>query len=340
MPAISIIIPMHNSERTIQKCLQAVFASNFRDFEVIAVDDASADNTLKIVKKFPCKVICLKNNSGPAAARNIGAKTAKGEILLFLDADAVLKKDTLQRIVEDLKGKNLDAVGGLISAPQKSAKLTTFYKNAHHHYFQIKLPEEINVLSGVLFAIRKEAFRKVKGFREDFKEAEDIELSQRLLENGFKIQLDKNLEVEHMQEYSLQDILKKDFWKAFHWARLLFGHFRPKTVLKEKCFTNKPLDLLLSIATPFFTLFSLAAFFFTNLYVFLLASLLFFLAFLVLNFGFFSFMARLRGCFPLILLVPLRFLNMLAIALGALLGTIYYIFHKFSYSNRKPPTTR
>jgi glycosyltransferase involved in cell wall biosynthesis len=338
MPLISIIIPMHNSERTIQKCLQAVFASNFKDFEVIAVDDASTDNTLKIVKKFPCKVIRLKNNSGQAKARNAGAKVAKGKILIFLDADAILKKDTLQRIVEDLKCKNLDAVGGLISAPNRSANLTTFYKNAHHHYFQIKLPLETNVLSGVLFAVRKEAFKKVTGFRGDFKEAEDIELSQRLLENGFKIWLDKSLEVEHMQEYSFLDILKKDFWKAFHWARLVHRHFRPKAVLKEKRFTNKPLDLILSIALPFFTLFSLAGFFFTNFYVFLLAALLFFLAFLVLNLGFFSFMVKLRGYLPLVLLIPLRFLNMLAIGSGAFLGTIHYIFHRFSYNTQRPPT--
>jgi len=323
MTVFSIIIPMHNSEKTIGKCLRAVFASNFRDFEVIAVDDASTDNTLEIARKFPCKIIHLKRNLGQAKARNVGAKVANGKILIFLDSDALLKKDTLQKVVDALANRGLDAVGGMIALPTGHTDLATFYKNAHHHYFQTKLATDTNVLSGVLFAIRKKVFENAGGFNERFREAEDIELSQRLSKNGFKIRLDKSIEVVHLQTYSFLDILKKDFWKAFYWVRLIF-HISGSELLREKRFTNKPMDLLFSILMPFLAILFLVAFLLTSSAFFLATCCFFFLIFLALNAPFFYFMAKLIGPLHLVVLVPLRIINMLAIGTGAFFGLLHH----------------
>ena len=61
---VSIIIPNRNAEATIGECLKAAFASNYKDFEVIVVDDFSSDNSLELIKQFPCKCIQLTNHSG------------------------------------------------------------------------------------------------------------------------------------------------------------------------------------------------------------------------------------------------------------------------------------
>ncbi len=92
---ISVIIPVYNAETTIGKCLESVFLSRYDSFKVIVVDDFSNDNSVKIIKNFPCRLIQLKKHSGTSKARNTGAQFSNGEVLYFIDADCLLQKDTL-----------------------------------------------------------------------------------------------------------------------------------------------------------------------------------------------------------------------------------------------------
>ena len=92
---ISVIIPFfyskdHNigkkkyfSLLSFEKCLAAIFKSEYKNFEVIAVSDASSLESVEIAKKYPCKIINIKKNSGAGHARNKGSKIASGEILVF-----------------------------------------------------------------------------------------------------------------------------------------------------------------------------------------------------------------------------------------------------------------
>ena len=88
---ISVIVPSFNSEKTIGKTIQSILEQKTKkEFELIIVDDATTDNTVKEIKKFnEVKLIQQKQNKGPAVARNLGAKNAKGErnqkkILVFI----------------------------------------------------------------------------------------------------------------------------------------------------------------------------------------------------------------------------------------------------------------
>jgi glycosyltransferase involved in cell wall biosynthesis len=93
--SISVIIPIFNGERTIERALAAVLDQSHPPSEIIIVNDKSTDGTSSTVKNFfhqtprtvPYKIIDLPKNSGPGTARNIGAKAATGQILAFLDAD-------------------------------------------------------------------------------------------------------------------------------------------------------------------------------------------------------------------------------------------------------------
>ena len=94
-PLISVIIPNHNSEKTIGHCLEAVYGSTHNNFEVIVVDDCSADASVSIIEQYPCRLQKLKEHGGASMARNTGAKNCKGEILFFIDADCLVQPDTL-----------------------------------------------------------------------------------------------------------------------------------------------------------------------------------------------------------------------------------------------------
>ena len=94
-PLVSVIIPVFNGEKTICKCLEGVLNSDYKPFEVIVVDDGSIDTTLEIVKDFIQVKLITQENSGSATAKNLGAKSAAGHYLYFLDSDVVVFKNTI-----------------------------------------------------------------------------------------------------------------------------------------------------------------------------------------------------------------------------------------------------
>ena len=96
-PLISVIIPNHNGEKTIGLCLEAAFSSHHNNFEVIVVDDCSTDNSVNIIKKFPCKLCRLTEHGGASKTRNVGARESSGEALFFIDADCLLLPYTLEK---------------------------------------------------------------------------------------------------------------------------------------------------------------------------------------------------------------------------------------------------
>ena len=97
--SVSVIVPFYNAESHIKTCLDTLLKQDFiKPFEIIMVDDASTDNSRSIVKMhdFPgLQLYSLPSNSGPAAARNLGLKKAKGEYVYFLDADDTIAANTL-----------------------------------------------------------------------------------------------------------------------------------------------------------------------------------------------------------------------------------------------------
>lgn len=104
MPKFSIIIPVYNVEKYINKCLESVFNQTEDDYEVIVVNDGTQDKSIELIKDYNIKIINQKNQ-GLSQARNKGAKLAKGEYLIFLDSDDYLEKDTLKEIKKSLKNK-------------------------------------------------------------------------------------------------------------------------------------------------------------------------------------------------------------------------------------------
>ncbi len=101
-PLLSIVIPTYNEGGRISKCIESLKKQSYQDFELFIVDDGSNDNTLEIVKKYKDVKILKQNHKGPGKARNLGAREAKGEILIFVDADMAFDKDYLKYLVKPI----------------------------------------------------------------------------------------------------------------------------------------------------------------------------------------------------------------------------------------------
>ncbi|HUO05424.1 MAG TPA: glycosyltransferase [Candidatus Binataceae bacterium] len=103
MPRVSVIIPVYNSEKTIAAAIDSVLGQTYRDFEIIAVDDGSADSSREILGRYQDRVkILAQKNRGPSAARNYGVRESAGEYLAFLDADDRWYPTMLATMVEVL----------------------------------------------------------------------------------------------------------------------------------------------------------------------------------------------------------------------------------------------
>lgn len=105
---VSVIIPAYNEESDIADCLKSLKEQSYKNFEIIVVDDGSTDNTLEIIKKFKNITVLKQNHKGPGLARNLGARNAEGEILVFIDADMTFDKDYLKNLIAPiLKDKEI-----------------------------------------------------------------------------------------------------------------------------------------------------------------------------------------------------------------------------------------
>lgn len=96
IPLVSVIIPAYNASKWIAKTIESVLAQDFKEYEIIVVNDGSTDDTEAVVSRFGEKVQCIhKLNGGQASARNAGIRAARGKYLAFVDADDLWTKDKL-----------------------------------------------------------------------------------------------------------------------------------------------------------------------------------------------------------------------------------------------------
>ena len=107
---ISIIVPIYNSERYLEECIESVLSQTYDNYELILVDDGSTDNSRKIYKKYlnnqKIKII-EQENAGVSAARNNGINVSNGNIIIFLDSDDYLEKNALEIISKEMKDNDL-----------------------------------------------------------------------------------------------------------------------------------------------------------------------------------------------------------------------------------------
>ena len=152
---ISIIIPVYNSSLTLDDCLKSIF-NNKNEKEVIIVSDNSLDDSVYIAKKYDCKIVELTENKGPANARNVGAKQAQYDILLFVDSDVIIDDSALSIIQDNFLDVETNVIQGIYSNVPNYSNLTTQYQQSFYTYYTFNESKEfISTLVTCCFAIRK-----------------------------------------------------------------------------------------------------------------------------------------------------------------------------------------
>ena len=226
-PAITVIVPVRNAAEHLDRCLESLQKSTFRNFECIVVDDASTDNSADVAERHDCKVIRSLVNRGPAAARNRAIPEAAGEILYFLDADVCVSPGSLARVAECFEGEaDLDAVIGSYDAEPDEPDFLSQYRNLFHHFVHQEANEEAFTFWSGCGAIRRSVLASYTGFSEKYKRpsVEDIELGYRMHADARRMRLDKQLRVKHLKKWSFWNILKTDvLHRGIPWTELILS---------------------------------------------------------------------------------------------------------------------
>jgi glycosyltransferase involved in cell wall biosynthesis len=223
--AISVIVPVHNSASYLRKCLEHLSRSTFRDYECIVVDDGSTDNSAEVARQAGATVCATDRRRGPAYARNIGAKSAKGDILFFIDADVCVSSNTLDRVYANFEhDPDLSAVIGSYDELPESQDFVSLYKNLMHSYVHHNSRREASTFWSGCGAIRKSVFEEFSGFDESYDRPaiEDIELGYRLTAAHKKLVLDTSILVKHLKRWSFFGLIKTDIMdRGIPWTELI-----------------------------------------------------------------------------------------------------------------------
>lgn len=193
MSKISIIIPAYNEENYIGHLLASIQKQTLRPFEVIVADNNSTDKTMNRAKEFseqlPLKIINAGEPRGAGAARNVGAKHASGDILLFLDSDVELLPNFLEDSVEEFIARGLNLAGAYFYVSSHLPKIDRIGAKAINIYSASFQYSKNPMASGFCTFVQRDWHTRLNGFNESFLHSEDHDYVKRAVENGATFRL-------------------------------------------------------------------------------------------------------------------------------------------------------
>ena len=228
-PLLSIIMPAHNAAGILPRSLGALRNSSFpRDrWELVVVDDGSADETSLIAARYADTVVTMPGNPhGPAYARNRGFEVTRGDIIVFIDADCVAHTDTLSRIAALFEAQpELGAAFGSYDDKPPASGIMSQYRNLIHHHVHHRNAGDVETFWAGAGAVRREVFAEAGMYDEwhySRPQIEDIELGARIRRLGRRILLDPAIQVTHLKKWTLRAVIRTDLRdRGIPWARLL-----------------------------------------------------------------------------------------------------------------------
>jgi len=217
-PFVSIIIPVYNRPHDLAACLQSLVGQNYppERFEILVVDDASTDHTAAVAAAFPVRLLELRRNRKAPYCRNLAARQASGEILAFTDSDCLADRLWLRELVPAFTHPKTGAVGGLVDSYYETRPLDR-YEKVHSSLNMGYWPRRSNRNNPFFYVpscnllVRREAFQRVGGFREELIVGEDVDLCWRIGKQGYDIEYRPVGKVYHRHRNRLMAFCQRRF---------------------------------------------------------------------------------------------------------------------------------
>jgi GT2 family glycosyltransferase len=210
-PRVSVVVCTHNGQRTLPECLDGAINIDYPNYEVIVVSDGSTDASPQIARSHPGVRVIETPRQGLAAARNAAAEAATGEILAYIDDDAIPEPDWLQNVVSAFGDGQAAGVGGPNVLPPDSNWVAECVANAPGGPTHVLISDrEAEHVPGCNMAIRKDALQRIGGFDPQFRAAgDDVDVCWRLLDAGERIAFAPGATVLHHRRRSIRGYLRQ-----------------------------------------------------------------------------------------------------------------------------------
>jgi hypothetical protein len=253
--SLSVIVPARNAEHVLPHSLGALRQSDLprEEWELIVVDDASTDATVRVAAYYADRVVELPTtrNLGPAYARNRGCEVARGEVVVFIDADVCVHADTLRRFAllfaED---PTVGAAFGSYDANPAAPGLVSQYRNLLHHYGHQCSRGDVATFWAGCGAVRRAVLIDAGMFDEwhyPRPQIEDIELGGRIRALGHRIALRPDIQGTHLKRWTLSDMIRTDLWnRGVPWTRLLV---QQGTMTRTTTLNLRPIEKVKTVLT-------------------------------------------------------------------------------------------
>ena len=235
-PFVSLIVPAFNEAKILKQSLQSLLDLNYRNYEIIIVNDGSTDDTKEIAESFvgyrngkfnPIKISLInKRNNGKASALNVGIQYSTAEFVLCMDGDSQLSPDSLKRAVRHFKNHSIGAVAGNVKVLNRKRFLTDLQALEYIEGLNMARSAQsfvraVNIIPGPIGLFRKSAIIQA-GFYSSDTFAEDADLTLKILAKGWKIYYEPRAISYTEAPSSFQQLLKQ----RYRWTRGIIQSIR------------------------------------------------------------------------------------------------------------------
>ncbi|MEY8346784.1 glycosyltransferase [Bacillus cereus] len=239
-PSVSVVIAAYNEEKVITKTIRSILDSDYRDFEVIVVDDGSKDGTSKVIQeafhKHPKVRLIQKENGGKSSAMNLGFQKSRGEIIVTLDADTIIAENAISLMIRHFEDHNVAAVSGNVKVGNRRNLLTTWQHVEYITGFNLERRafDDLNcitVVPGAIGAWRKKNVVE-SGYLSEDTLAEDTDLTITFLRQGHRIVYEEKAYAYTESPEDVKSLIKQRYRWSYGTLQCLWKHrkalFNPK----------------------------------------------------------------------------------------------------------------
>jgi cellulose synthase/poly-beta-1,6-N-acetylglucosamine synthase-like glycosyltransferase len=258
-PLISVVIPAYDAVKSLSVCLDALEQQAIlrEEYEIIVVNNGPVDAAVKAVADRHGVTFLSQPQEGAAAARNLGAKQAQGEILLFTDADCVPESNWIESMIAPFADQEVVGVCGVVRTRQTGLVPRFIQLEYDYRYRNIAKHTQIDFVNTGTAGYRKHIFIESGGFREALLGAEDVELSFRLASEGHKMVFAPEAIVYHSHPESILEYARRKYHYSY-WRMIVYRRYPHKAVADSRTPQTQKIQigaLYLLIAAAIGTLF-------------------------------------------------------------------------------------
>jgi glycosyltransferase involved in cell wall biosynthesis len=218
---VSVAVPCYNGVKYIEQCLDALLIQSRPADEIIVVDDGSTDGSSAVIQRYPVTLIQHKKNLGLAEARNTAIHVAKGDIIAFVDVDAVADPDWLRILLEGYTHPEIAGVGGAGIEVRIFSPADRWRKRHASQNHGNKPKESVDFLYGLNMSFCRDALNRVGGFCPTLRtNAEDMDMGFRLTQCGYRLVYQPDARVYHQRIDDLVS-LQRTIYDWYFWAFLV-----------------------------------------------------------------------------------------------------------------------